>query len=232
MSNEILWVLFALVNFVLFLIMYKLFGKAGIFFWIVMSTILANIQVIQLVDLFGLKATLGNIIYGTIFLGTDALNEIYGRKQAQKAVFLGFTVMIFTLVIMTIALQFKPNAEDFGHDALVTIFGFYPKVVLGSLIAFVVSQSFDVYFFQKIKQRLPDNKFLWIRNNGSTLVSQLIDTVIFVPIAFFNEGLGMDVIAGIAVSTYLIKVMVAALDTPFIYMTKLIKPIDWHETTP
>lgn len=207
------------------MVMYKLFGKSGIFFWIVLSTILANIQVIEQIDLFGLKATLGNVMYGTIFLGTDVLNELYGKKSAKKAVYLGFLVMIFTTIIMAIALLFEPNAEDFGHEALVTIFGFYGKVVLGSLTAFIVSQSFDVYFFQKIKSKLPANKFLWIRNNGSTIVSQLIDTAIFVPIAFMNEGLGFDIVLGIAISTYLIKVMVAALDTPFIYLAKKIKPI-------
>ena len=225
MPNEIIWVLFALANFILFLIMYKVFGRMGIFFWIIMSTILANIQVIEQIDLFGLKATLGNVMYGTIFLGTDVLNEIYGKKDAKRAVYMGFMVMIFTTIIMSLALWFKPNAEDFGHDALVTIFGFYAKVVLGSLTAFIVSQSFDVYFFQKIKEKLPANKYLWIRNNGSTIVSQLIDTAIFVPIAFGGEGLGFDVLASIALSTYLIKVMVAALDTPFIYFTKRIKPL-------
>jgi len=225
MPNELIWVLFALVNFVLFLIMYKVFGRMGIFVWIVLSTILANIQVIEIVNLFGLEATLGNIMYGTIFLGTDVLNEIYGKKDAKKAVYLGFMVMLFTLIIMTIALQFIPSSNDFGHEALSTIFGFYPKVVLGSLTAFIVSQSFDVYLFQKIKQKLPENKFLWIRNNGSTIVSQLIDTAIFVPIAFLGEGLDSTILWSIFVSTYLIKVMVAALDTPFIYLAKRIKPI-------
>ena len=76
MPNELIWVLFALTNFVLFLIMYKIFGRMGIFYWIVLATILANIQVIKLIPLFGLEASLGNIMYGTIFLGTDVLNEI------------------------------------------------------------------------------------------------------------------------------------------------------------
>ena len=95
-----------------------------------------------------------------------------------------------------------------------------------------IDTSFDSIYtynffnlFQKIKQKLPDNKFLWIRNNGSTIVSQLIDTAIFVPIAFLGEGLGTEVIVSIFISTYLIKIMVAALDTPFIYLAKKIKPI-------
>jgi len=224
MPNEIIWVLFALVNFTLFIIMFKLFGKLGIYIWIAMSTILANIQVIEIVDLFWMQATLGNIMYGTIFLGTDALNEIYGKKSATKAVYLGFAVMIITLIIMQMALLFQPNAEDFGHEALATIFGFFPRVVLGSLTAFIISQLLDVNLFQKIKAKLPDNKHLWIRNNGSTMISQLVDTSIFVTIAFIGS-VSTPVFFSLMLSTYLIKVLVAALDTPFIYLAKRIKPL-------
>ena len=225
MPNELIWVLFALVNFVLFLVMYKVFGKAGIFYWIVMSTILANIQVIKIIPLFGLEASLGNIMYGTIFLGTDVLNEIFSKKDAKKAVYLGFVVMLSTLAIMQMALWFTPHASDFASPALETIFGFMPRVVLGSLSAFIVSQLLDVNIFQWIKSKLPQDKFLWIRNNGSTMVSQLIDTLIFVPIAFWGV-VPSNVLIGILISTYLIKIIVAVLDTPFIYLIKKIKPLD------
>ena len=225
MPNELIWVLFALVNFVLFLVMYKVFGKAGIFYWIVLSTILANIQVIKIIPLFGLEASLGNIMYGTIFLGTDVLNEIFSKKDAKKAVYLGFIVMLSTLAIMQMALWFTPHASDFANPALTTIFGFMPRVVLGSMTAFIVSQLLDVNIFQWIKSKLPGDKFLWIRNNGSTIVSQLIDTLIFVPIAFWGE-VPNDVLIGILISTYLIKLIVAILDTPFIYLIKKIKPLE------
>jgi len=225
MPNELIWVLFALVNFVLFLVMYKVFGKAGIFYWIVMSTILANIQVIKIIPLFGLEASLGNIMYGTIFLGTDVLNEIFSKKEAKKAVYLGFVVMLSTLAIMQMALWFTPHVSDFASPALETIFGFMPRVVLGSLSAFIVSQLLDVNIFQWIKSKLPQDKYLWIRNNGSTMVSQLIDTLIFVPIAFWGV-VPTYVLIGILISTYLIKLIVAILDTPFIYLIKKIKPFD------
>ncbi|MBI9009783.1 MAG: queuosine precursor transporter [Tenericutes bacterium] len=225
MPNELIWVLFALVNFVLFLIMYKVFGKAGIFYWIVLSTILANIQVIKIIPLFGLEASLGNIMYGTIFLGTDVLNEVFSKKDAKKAVYLGFVVMLSTLVIMQMALWFTPDTSDFGDTALQTIFGFMPRVVLGSLTAFIVSQLLDVNIFQWIKSKLPQDKFLWIRNNGSTMISQLIDTLIFVPIAFLG-AVPKDVLLGILISTYVIKLIVAVLDTPFIYLIKKVKPLD------
>jgi len=224
MTNEILWVIFALVNFTLFLLVYKVFGKLGIFIWIVLATILANIQVTKLVLLFGLEATLGNILYGTIFLATDVLNELFGKKEARKAVFIGFFVMIITVILMTIALQFNPHPEDFAQGALETIFGFMPRILLASLTAFIISQLIDVSVFDKIKQKLPDNKYLWIRNNLSTIFSQAIDTVIFVPIAFIGV-VSTEVLFGIMLSTYLIKVLVAALDTPFIYLIKKVTPI-------
>lgn len=227
MPNELIWVLFALTNFVLFMIMYKLFGKMGIFFWIVLATILANVQVVKIIPLFGLEASLGNILYGTIFLGTDVLNEMYGKKDAKKAVYLGFITLFVFLILMQFALWFSPHINDVAQGSLLTIFGFAPWIVLGSVSAFIVSQMFDVYIFQWIKHKLPENKYLWIRNNGSTFVSQLIDTLIFVPIAFLLSGyLSFDSVVGVFISTYLIKLLVAALDTPFIYLIKRIKPIE------
>jgi queuosine precursor transporter len=228
MSNELLWFLFAIANFSLFLLAYRLFGKTGIFVWIGVATVLANIQVTKSVTLFGFEATMGNIMYGTIFLATDALNEVYSNKAAKRAVWLGFFILIAATVIMQIALVFEPNAYDFGQNALETIFGFFPRLVLASLTAFLVSQFFDVYIFQKIRAKLPSDKHLWIRNNGSTILSQLIDTAIFVPIAFVGV-LPADVIfgwTGIFISTYVIKVIVAMLDTPFLYLLKKIKPLD------
>lgn len=226
MPNELLWVIFALVNFILFMVMYKLFGKLGIFIWIGMSTILANIQVTVFVDLFGLNATLGNIMYGTIFLGTDALNEIYGKKEARKAVYMGFLVMVFTLILMTLAVQFIPSDDDTGWNAVNSIFGEQlPMIVVGSFTAFIISQNIDVNLYQWIRKILPENKWLWIRNNGSTIVSQLVDTVIFVTLAFVWDT-PFNVLIEIMISTYVIKVMVAALDTPFIYLAKKIKPLE------
>ncbi|MDD3122298.1 MAG: queuosine precursor transporter [Candidatus Izemoplasmatales bacterium] len=225
MSNELLWLIFAIVNFILLIGMYKLFGKLGIFVWIAMATIIANIQVTKNISLFGLTATLGNVMYGTIFLGTDALNEIFSKKDAKKAVYLGFYVMISTLILMQLALVFIPNESDISQSSLQTIFGFFPRIVVGSLFAFICSQLLDVSLFQWIRKLLPENKWLWVRNNGSTIVSQFFDTLIFVPIAFWGVY-DFETLKWIFVTTYLIKVLVAALDTPFLYFMKKIKPLD------
>lgn len=234
--NIFLWFIFAIVNFLLIVGMYKLFGKTGLFAWIAMGTILANIQVVKQIDFevgnFVIAATLGNIMYGTLFLVTDALGEKYGHKHALKAVQIGFFSLLATVIVMQLALVFEPNAYDFAQGSLETIFGFLPRLALGSLLAYAVSQTFDVYFFQKIKEKKPGDKYLWLRNNGSTIVSQLIDSIIFVPIAFAPimlfgaEGLPWNVVWEIFITTYLIKVIVAFLDTPFVYLIKKIQPID------
>ncbi|PWW30270.1 putative integral membrane protein (TIGR00697 family) [Cytobacillus oceanisediminis] len=86
MFNEWFGLLFALINFILVLAMYRLFGKTGLFVWIGFSTVMANLQVVKTVEMFGLTATLGNAMYGTAFLVTDILNEKYGKDEAKKAV--------------------------------------------------------------------------------------------------------------------------------------------------
>ncbi len=83
----------------------------------------------------------------------------------------------------------------------------------------------DVHLYQKIREKLPEDKYLWVRNNGSTLVSQLVDTSIFVPIAFLGEW-PIETVISIFITSYVIKVIVAFLDTPFVYLIKKIKPLE------
>ncbi len=232
MGNELLWIIFALVNFGLIVGIYKLFGKTGLFAWIALGTVLANIQVTKSINFeigdFIIAATLGNIMYGTLFLVTDALGEKYGLKQAKKAVYIGFFSLVSTVIIMTMALWFEPNEIDFAHDSLVTIFSVVPRIAFGSLIAYALSQMLDVYLFDFIKKKLPSDKLLFVRNIGSTFISQFIDTLIFVPIAFFDI-FPNEVVIEIFWTTYIIKLLVAILDTPFVYLIKTIKPLNLHD---
>ncbi|TGB04581.1 queuosine precursor transporter [Halobacillus salinus] len=224
MSNEWLWIVFALINFGLLLTMYRLFGKSGLFVWIGMSTVVANIQVVKTVEMFGLNATLGNILYGTAFLATDILNEKYGKKEARKAVWMGFSTLILLTLIMQFALQFTPGENDIAQPALETLFGIVPSIAIGSLTAYIISQYFDVWLYARLKRVFTSDKTLWIRNNGSTMVSQLVDTAIFCGIAFYGLY-PVDVWLEIFFTTYLIKFVVAALDTPFLYVAKR-----WNKT--
>ncbi|KGX87910.1 queuosine precursor transporter [Pontibacillus litoralis] len=219
MTNEILWIIFAIVNFSMVTFIYRTFGKQGLFVWIGMSTVIANIQVTKTIEMFGLTATLGNIIYGTAFLATDILNEKYGKEDAKRAVWLGFFTLISMTVMMKIALLFTPAPDDFAHDALATLFDVMPRVALGSLLAYLVSQYFDVWIYAKLKEKFPQDKWLWVRNNGSTMISQLLDSLVFCLVAFYGE-FPANVWLEVFMTTYIIKFLVAALDTPFLYVAK------------
>jgi len=215
--NEFYWVLMLAANFLAIMVAFRLWGKIGLFIWMPISIIVANIQVTKMVIIFGFEATLGNIVYATSFLATDILSECYGKKEATKAVTIGFFSLVVMTVLMNIALLFLPSEADFVHESMYTIFSLMPRVSLASLIAYVISQYHDVFAFEFWKKRKPQVKYLWIRNNASTLVSQLIDTLLFTFIAFWGVY-SWDVLSQIIVTTYLLKAVVALLDTPFIYL--------------
>lgn len=220
-KNELLWLLLILVNFGIVILAYRFFGKVGLYAWIGVAIIIANIQVLKTVELFTMVATLGNIVYGTTFLTTDILSEVYGKSEARKAVFIGFFCMISMTAVMWICLKFVPDISDFAQGSLETIFEVMPRVALGSLVAYLVSQLHDVWAFAFWKKIFSSPRHLWIRNNLSTMVSQLIDSVIFCTIALlglYETGVWLQIL----LTTYLLKLIVGASDTPFVYIARKI----------
>lgn len=204
-------------NFGAILLAYRLFGKTGLFIWIPVSMIIANIQVLKFVTIFGIENTLGNIVYATSFLVTDILSENYGKKEARKAVYIGFFSIIVMTVLMYVALLFEPNAYDESQGALSLIFTKMPLIAFASLTAYCISQLHDVWAYHFWKGIKPAKKYIWIRNNASTVVSQFIDSTVFVGIAFiFTEPLSL--VFQIWITTFILKVIVAGIDTPFIYI--------------
>ncbi len=220
LPNEYLWLILLLANFSAILMAYRLFGKLGLYIWIPIATILANIQVLKMVDLLTIGVTLGNITYASSFLVTDILSENYGKKSAKQAVYIGFFSLAATVIIMNIALMFKPNEFDFIQESLENIFSLLPRIALASLIAYGVSQLHDVWAYNFWKKNLPGVKFLWLRNNASTMVSQLLDSVIFTFIAFWGL-LPQNEFLQILITTYVVKCIVAAIDTPFLYLARI-----------
>ena len=216
--NEVLWLALMLTTFTGVLLAFRFFGRTGLYIWTAMGVILANLQVLKIVQLFGLTATMGNIIYGSLFLVTDILNEFYGEKEARKAVYAGFFALIDTTIIMQLCLVFSPAPEDFIQPALAEIFGFLPRVAAASLIAYLISQLHDVWAYALWRKVLPGNRWLWVRNNFSTMISQLIDSVLFCTLAFAGVY-PQEVFWSVLVTTYLFKFVTALLDTPFIYLS-------------
>jgi queuosine precursor transporter len=225
MNNELIWFAEILVNFFLIILAYKLFGKWGLIMWIPISVVVANIQVVQTVELFGFAATLGNVVYAASFLITDILSENYGKKEANKAVWIGFFSLISMTLLMNITLFYTPlTGDDFAvktQESTRTIFSLMPRIAFASLTAYLLSQRHDVWAFHFWKNRFPTDRQLWIRNNLSTMVSQLLDSAVFVLIAFYGV-FETGILFEIFITTYFLKFIVAAADTPFLYWGKLI----------
>ena len=219
--NETLFFTAIIVNFLGVTLAYKLFSKTGIYAWVSLATVIANIEVVKCVDIFGLPLTLGNVTYGSIFLATDILNEKYGREKAQKGVFLGFFSLLVLTLFTQIDLLYIPSSNDFAQGAMQTIFALTPRICLGSMLAYLVSNTMDVFLYKKIRDILPSDKFLWVRNNAATMTSQLVDTILFTFIAFFGV-FPLSIVLKLCFTTYVLKLIIAVCDTPFLYLAKRI----------
>jgi queuosine precursor transporter len=221
MINEVLWFVLLFTNFIIVILSYRLFGKTGLYIWTATAVILANIQVMKTIQIFGLVTALGNIVYSSLFLVTDIINENHSRKDAQKAVWIGFFVLISTTVIMSTTIQFIPDESDFMSEHITEIFKFLPRITFASLTAYIISQTHDVWFFSSMKKR-DHHRRLWLRNNLSTMISQLIDNTIFTLIAFLGI-FSWDIIVQIFITSLIMKYIVAIFDTPFVYLARKIK---------
>ncbi len=158
--------------------------------------------------------------YAITFFASDCYTELYGKRQAQALVNIAFMMNLVLLVLVWLAI-WAPIAEvsDVSQSAFAETLGASTGVVMGSLLAYLVSQNWDVIVFHRLKA-YTGGKYLWFRNILSTATSQLIDTVIFITIAFFIfQGLPVEAIIGLIVGQYLFKLALVGLDTPFVYLT-------------
>ena len=217
-SNEGLFFLELLVTFSLIALLYHFLGVEGLYLWIPLSIVLANITVLKQVNMFGIEATLGNIAYASSFLVTDLLSEHYGKSHAKKVVVMGFLSFVLMIVFTQIALLYTPNEFDEVQPFLLGIFSLTPLLLLSSLLAFLISQFHDIWAYHFWKKLLPSRKYLWWRNNASSFVSQLLDTLVFMGLATFFGIFPTEIFWSLFLSTYLIKLLVATCDTPFLYL--------------
>lgn len=224
-QQELLWLLTLFADLGCTVLLYRLFGKVGLQVAIATAIILANLQGPKLIEIFGLQTSLGVIFYSSIFFATDVLSENYGRAEANKAVRMGFAVSVIVLLMLSLALLFQPSTRPESaafsasiHDAFTTIVNYTPRFVLGSLLAYYISQSFDVWAFHRIRQATGE-RWLWLRNNLSTMTSQAIDTVIYSLVAWWGI-VDLRTALALGAAKYVIKLGIAAIDTVFIYWAR------------
>ena len=227
MPNELLLILSLLFLFGAVLVFYRLFGKLGLYVWTVIATIAANIEVLILVDAFGLEQTLGNVLFATTFLVTDILSENHSKKEANIAVNIGIATSITFILISQSWMLYTPSVNDFARSSIETIFSNTPRLMLASLIVYTICQKFDVWAYHKwwafTSKRCGDSKrFLWLRNNGSTLISQLLNAVLYTMGAFWGLY-DIPTLISIALSSYIIFIVTSLADTPVIYLARKMK---------
>ena len=227
MVNEILLIGSVILIYGIVLLSYKLFGKAGMYIMTAVATVLANIEVLILVKAFGAEMTLGNVMFASTYLVTDILSENEGKKSAAKAVWLGVFVAAIMLTVTQYWLLYIPAQSDWAMEHIKSIFSTTPRMLLASFIGYVISQRFDVWLYHKwwdftVKKTGDKKRFLWLRNNGSTLVSQLVNTIIFTLVAFAGWYDAQTLIS-IMISSYIIFIFTSLLDTPVVYVARWMK---------
>ena len=184
------------------------------------SLLVANVVASKVVTFWGLVVPAAIVAYPLTFLMTDVIGEIWGKEEANKTVKIGVVCQLASLLMIGIAIllpvaPFADNQAEFK-----SILGSSFRVVFASLIGYVCSQSWDVWIFHKIrdayiKKHGSTKGGRWIWNNASTMTSQIIDTAIFITIAFIGV---VPNIWSMILSQYLVKFVYALLDTPFFYL--------------
>jgi uncharacterized integral membrane protein (TIGR00697 family) len=220
--QDILWILTLSLDLAFTILMYRMFGRDGLLGCIILSILLANLQGPKLTTIFGLQTSLGVIFYSSIFFATDLLSEKYGRAMANRAVLIGFSVSCILVLMLSIALLFLPSTDpetaEFSsriQQSFENILNFTPRFIFGSLLAYLISQSLDVWLFHWIRKKT-DGRMLWLRNNGSTMISQAVDTLIYSLVVWWGV-VELSTAIQLGLVKYGFKLAIAAIDTPFIY---------------
>ena len=219
MIEFVIWTLLTLGIVTLTIILAERYGleiAIGIFATL---TVVANIVSSKLVAIGALIGPAGVIVYSATFLVTDIISEIYGKEYGKRAVITGFFAnLVAVSAIMTAVLWTPANVPGNLETAKAfeKVFGLAPRIVFASMVAYIIAQMHDVYAFHFLKAKT-GGKHLWLRNNASTMISQAIDTCIFITLAFYGV-FPTNILLSMIFSQYVAKVVIALLDTPFMYV--------------
>ncbi len=191
-------------------------GKATAFLLLVSffsgALVISAVLAVKTVAMVGLVFPAGVLAYALTFPVTDVIGEIWGRRTANRVVLAGFITLCLVFFLIAAAIKL-PRAPFWGEEeAFRKILGQSLRIIVASLTAYLISQFHDVWAFHYWR-RMTGEKWLWLRNNLSTMVSQLVDTAVFISIAFW----GIAPVGRMMGGQYLAKVVIAVLDTPLVY---------------
>ncbi len=209
------------------LVMLWAFRLNGLFVYMALAVVIANIQVLKAVNVSFLNypVALGTTIFSSIFLATEIITEFYGARLARKAVWSGFAASIMILIFMTLTLGIKPAVDPQGafntvHTAVNVIFSPAPALIAASLISFLISQHTDIWIFKTIRA-LTGQKKLWLRTLCAALLSAFVDNVLFSIMAWKiftkNPVTSEQLIFTYILGTYILRVIIIVLQVPLMY---------------
>lgn len=214
--NEFLFLFSIVFIFGMLLVVNKFIGEGGLIAWIAISTILAEIAVCKNVDMFGLNTNLGNVLFASNFLATDILAEYYSEKKAKSAVYVGVFFVLFYLVVSQIMIYYVPSQIDIADSSMKALFGLAPRVCITSVALVLISNILDIKLYSLLKKKT-NGKYMWLRNNVSTILCNGLENYFFSVIAFYGIY-DLKTVITIATVATLIEAIVAVCDTPFLYL--------------
>ncbi|AKB19091.1 MULTISPECIES: queuosine precursor transporter [unclassified Methanosarcina] len=185
----------------------------------VSSLLLGNLLGSKLIEIFGIVTSVGLFGYPVTFLITDIVEEVRGKEVTKIFVHAGFLSLCIAVLFVFVSTGLTPSPLYPHSEAYNNVFSNSLRIILASMIAFVISQYHDLWAFNFWKQKT-NGRHLWLRNNLSTIVSQLFDSIIFIFIAFYHATpeLGAVPILYMVLPLWALKAVFALLDTPFVYL--------------
>jgi len=193
-------------------------GKAALSSYISLLFVLANIFVIKQMDLLSYNVTCADAYIIGISFGINLLQEIWGKKSAQKAIFISFACSLFYLMMSYIHIWYIPTIHDTSHEHFIYLMNHSLRIIIASFISYLIVQYADTIMYAILKKRMNGNYFI-VRNYISMLSSQLFDTILFSFLGLYGI---VHNIFDIMIVSYSIKVAAIFLTTPFIYYAKKI----------
>jgi queuosine precursor transporter len=192
------------------------FGSAALVAFICMQCLLANIFVLKQISLFGLNATAADGFSIGATIGLNLLQEYYGKAIARKTISINFFLLAFYALISQIHLWYTPSAFDTTQSHFITLLSIMPRIVMASFTAFFVSQWIDYMLYGWLRT-IWNSRWLVVRNYSSTLVSQLVDTILFSLLGLY--GL-VESVSHIIIVSYTVKVIAVLCAVPFVTLSK------------
>lgn len=212
--NELLFFVSIAAAFTSVVMVARFFGKAGLFAWIGVAAVLANLLIPKVVTLFGLNVNLGSVLFSSLFLATDILSERFGLKESRRAVYVALIADLLFIAATQVGLLFIPSEMDVVHDSMKALFTIELRVTAASVLMMFLANLADVYLFEAMRRRSQKN--LWLRNNVCTILCNCTENFLFVLLALWGVYTFGECIALAAVGC-VIEIIISICDTPFVY---------------